>query len=334
MNDSNAKSDRDPRGGNDGRRSWLMILLVVVSALLGLFLFLLGVLTIPIAFGMVVFFIFALLSVLFGAALLYLSYGLFRKSPSRARVIVSVITLFLGLVVGSTIVQNVLKVSTPRVPPVRTKADMSTVRAAIEAFAIDNEQYPEAKTMEELAVLMEPTYIGSLPRTDGWGHPFRYASWRKDAGATGPDEYVLVSGGKDGLLSREDLREYKPRYSATELVVKNGDFIVDFPNAALWKVTGTEASAHGSKGWGLGDGRSVVGRSRWVDIRVEDPAIASRQFAVEWDESAGAHVLQTLDENPVYLSGEELKKGDKRELKQGAQIRIGGTDLQYVIESE
>ncbi len=71
-----------------------------------------------------------------------------------------------------------------------TVADMRAIAAAIDAYGLDHNAYPEARRMERLKSLLEPRYAENLPLHDGWGRPFGVNSSR-----TG---YALCSGGKDG----------------------------------------------------------------------------------------------------------------------------------------
>ena len=72
----------------------------------------------------------------------------------------------------------------------RTMADLHSIAKAIESYAVDRNAYPEARTIDELAPLVEPEFIRVLPRSDGWEHPFAVAS--------STDGYTIYSRGKDG----------------------------------------------------------------------------------------------------------------------------------------
>jgi len=72
----------------------------------------------------------------------------------------------------------------------RTMADLRSIATAIESYAVDRNTYPEARTIDELAPLVEPEFIRVVPRSDGWEHPFGVASSK--------DGYTIYSRGKDG----------------------------------------------------------------------------------------------------------------------------------------
>lgn len=72
----------------------------------------------------------------------------------------------------------------------RTMADLRSIGTAIESYAVDNNAYPAAQTIEGLRDAVQPAYIKALPLTDGWGHPFRIEA--------SPAAYTVWSAGKDG----------------------------------------------------------------------------------------------------------------------------------------
>ncbi len=85
----------------------------------------------------------------------------------------------------------------------RSMADMRSLATAIEAYAVDNNTYPQANaclagiyttTTVTLATdsfsRLSPTYIAQPPRTDGWSRFYTYGS--------DGNNYVIASGGRDG----------------------------------------------------------------------------------------------------------------------------------------
>jgi hypothetical protein len=100
----------------------------------------------------------------------------------------------------------------------RTMAQVRTLATAIEAYAVDNDAYPQAPTVTMLEPLLVPTYIASLPASDAWGTPLEYT-----AGADGKS-YRIRSAGSD--------RRFQPtrapgRSSKTEddLIYEDGTFL-------------------------------------------------------------------------------------------------------------
>ena len=86
----------------------------------------------------------------------------------------------------------------------RTMADMRTLATAVEAYAVDNNNYvagtcaaglfttPGATVTDTSFTLLTPTYIAMPPRMDGWGHALIYNS------PTPFDKYNIISYGRNG----------------------------------------------------------------------------------------------------------------------------------------
>jgi len=87
----------------------------------------------------------------------------------------------------------------------RTMADMRTLATAIEAYAVDNNNYIAGAcnaglftdygtpTTATSFTGLTPTYIASAPRNDGWGTAFSYNS------PSPQDKYNIISYGRDKL---------------------------------------------------------------------------------------------------------------------------------------
>ena len=71
-----------------------------------------------------------------------------------------------------------------------TMADLRVVGNAVQMYAIDNNVYPAVSSIAALEAELEPTYIQTVPTTDGWSNPFVVSS--------APGGYTVCSGGKDG----------------------------------------------------------------------------------------------------------------------------------------
>jgi len=91
----------------------------------------------------------------------------------------------------------------------RSMSDMRALATAIEAYAVDNNQYPTAAcpggtfttaptvlTSTSQFALLSPTYIAQPPTRDGWQHYFYYALSNPDNQA-----YAIWSGGRNGTTS-------------------------------------------------------------------------------------------------------------------------------------
>ena len=72
----------------------------------------------------------------------------------------------------------------------RTVNDILALGKSIQAYAVDNIDYPNASSATDLAKLLEPDYMGTVPRKDGWNRDLQIVST--------PLVYTICSGGKDG----------------------------------------------------------------------------------------------------------------------------------------
>ena len=104
----------------------------------------------------------------------------------------------------------------------RTMADLRSIGTAIEAYSIDNNQYPVVTTMANLETSIEPLYIRTAPEDDGWGRTFVVSC------ASG--EYTVCSGGKDGGACSNDANGATTSFNDS-ITFANGQF-VQWPEGA------------------------------------------------------------------------------------------------------
>ena len=88
----------------------------------------------------------------------------------------------------------------------RTMSDMRALATAIEAYAVDNNQYPAAACAAGLYTTLSvtlatnsfsnlsPTYIAQAPKIDGWGTFLQYGV------NVANDTYVIASGGRNKTI--------------------------------------------------------------------------------------------------------------------------------------
>ena len=93
----------------------------------------------------------------------------------------------------------------------RTMADMRTIATAWEARATDVNKYNAAGALSTLtsttvvpvstvASKLEPTYIRSMPRKDGWSNGWELRTDQSFSTTTAAQVYVVRSYGKDGKV--------------------------------------------------------------------------------------------------------------------------------------
>lgn len=150
----------------------------------------------------------------------------FAQTRSTLRAVAVAVVLFSGVVfLAAMLIPGMIGSSSHQK---RTMADIRSIGTAVESYGIDNNQYPPAHSLDELAKLLAPTYIKTLPRQDGWGHDFRYVCWREQSDSPGPDSYLIASPGKDGKWETTDLRKYTESAFQgldQDIVYKNGSFL-------------------------------------------------------------------------------------------------------------
>jgi len=125
----------------------------------------------------------------------------------------------------------------PTSPAKQTMAEIRSIGTAIESYAVDNNVYPTTGglvVVEAIAADLEPIYIRTLPRMDGWNHPYLFSGDTK--------HYVIVSPGADGVLEQDYLDLGVPKATLAvgrtatsspdaDIVFADGEF-VRFPEAA------------------------------------------------------------------------------------------------------
>ena len=75
----------------------------------------------------------------------------------------------------------------------RTMADLRSIGTAVEAYAVDNNNYPVAADAASLSSSVAPIYIKTMPTKDGWSYTLQVTSTASS--------YTLYSTGKDGTGS-------------------------------------------------------------------------------------------------------------------------------------
>jgi type II secretion system protein G len=152
------------------------------------------------------------------------------KSGSNTALIV------IGVVVGLFVIIGVIGIiaaiaipnmvtAAERAKQKRTTADMRSLATAVEAYATDNNHYPNATDVEGLRPLLTPTYMRNIPSRDGWTREYRYAAWAREREL---DSYAIGSAGKDGIWQHDKVDEYAQgptRSFDCDLIFANGSFV-------------------------------------------------------------------------------------------------------------
>lgn len=130
---------------------------------------------------------------------------------------------FTGAILASIAIPNLLN-AIDRGRQKRTMADMQTLAAAMEAYRVDHDTYPDTGgwvDCEKLEGVLAPEYLRAVPATDGWGFELRCFSDGR--------HYRLVSPGKDGKTERSwsgEIEETKTSSFDRDIVFADGNFVV------------------------------------------------------------------------------------------------------------
>jgi type II secretory pathway pseudopilin PulG len=135
-----------------------------------------------------------------------------QTSGSGAGVAIALVAIvFIGIaligIISAIAIPNLIN-AIQRGKQKRTMADMRAIATACEAYGVDNKAYPNGDSIEELVSKLEPKYLKTVPRRDGWENQFRYRSWNEkdEPEGEGPYHYIIISHGKDGHEDQENYR--------------------------------------------------------------------------------------------------------------------------------
>jgi len=127
-----------------------------------------------------------------------------------------IVVAIIGIIVAISVANLISAVQ--RAKQKRSMGDMRTLALAVESYSTDVNRYPSAAgfvlpsglslptaTLEALALQLTPTYIRTVPMTDGWNSWFTYAT------SSSQTDYAIRSNGADGSS------ESAPPFGATHL---------------------------------------------------------------------------------------------------------------------
>ncbi len=103
----------------------------------------------------------------------------------------------------------------------RAMADLRTIGAAVEAYAVDNLLFPRGASLQaaQLDGLLVPTYVHRIPASDPWHQPF----W-VDLSESGTS-YTAYSGGKNLTVFKSEWRRGPTTSYDADIVFSFGGFV-------------------------------------------------------------------------------------------------------------
>ena len=117
----------------------------------------------------------------------------------------------------------------------RTMADMRAIATAWEARAVDVKQYNASGVFsvpsvtlpyDDMATILMPTYVRSMSRNDGWGHPLDFRADQGIGSSRAADSYAIRSPGRDGQYEGAKYNDGATTNYDCDIVYSNGQFIV------------------------------------------------------------------------------------------------------------
>jgi hypothetical protein len=125
------------------------------------------------------------------------------------------VSLFLSLTASGTERMNI------------TKERMEKIGDKIANYSVVHGQMPQARSIDELAALLDSTKKSTFPLRDGWGRKFHFTSRKSGASKNSqlPDEYWLGSTGYSGQFDGFLKYILKTDSESENIIYSNGSFV-------------------------------------------------------------------------------------------------------------
>jgi type II secretion system protein G len=146
-----------------------------------------------------------------------------------------IVVAIIGIIAAIAIVNMINAIQ--RAKQKRSMGDMKTIATAIEAYATDQNFYPAAAalslpsglalptaTLGTVAGTLNPTYLRTVPLSDGWNSYFQYGA------STSRSDFVVRSTGADGVPDSTSAGGATTNFNA-DIILVDGAF-VQWPEGA------------------------------------------------------------------------------------------------------
>ena len=143
-----------------------------------------------------------------------------------------VVVMIIGIIAAIAIPN--LMTAIERARQKRTMADMRSIATAWEARNVETGRFNAAGmvagitdvvNVDDLNSQLSPTYVKSMPQTDGWKNPFELytdQSWGNSAPAAA---YAIISAGRDGRFTTTATSGGATSNFDCDIVYSNGSFL-------------------------------------------------------------------------------------------------------------
>jgi type II secretion system protein G len=152
-----------------------------------------------------------------------------------------VVVAIIGIIAAIAI-PNLL-VAIQRAKQRRTMVDIRNMATAWEARNSEASRYNAAGqangvegadqliTAGNIQTMLEPTYIRSVPKVDGWGLAYQMYTNKAFGAPAKANVYAIISGGKDGVISADPTTGPFTNFDC-DIVYSNGVFL-SYPDGML-----------------------------------------------------------------------------------------------------
>jgi type II secretion system protein G len=164
--------------------------------------------------------------------------AVYRRERGFTLIELMIVVMIIGIIAAIAIPNLILAVE--RAKQKRTMADMRSLATAWESRSVETGRYNASGAMvvgvdqmvdiNDLGTALQPTYIRTMPKTDGWGHPLEAYTSLAWGSATNAGAYALISPGRDGRFATQPTTGATTNFDC-DIVYSNGSFIA-YPEGA------------------------------------------------------------------------------------------------------